>query len=165
MPGLVPNPFPACVKKGLVKTLGSHFLVLDCGPIRLQNCGHMIMWGPCLCACTWPMHMVLKWWLVSFMHTGIANYCIPAGHVSVTLLTRPSLFFVQEGLALRQLLCLTWLFFSSFTHQTARESTTVGNGRHLEMLGSRYQPFEGRGDSTVYPMHNIDMHSTCTYIM
>ena len=29
MPSLVPSPLPACMKKDLVKTLGSHFLVLD----------------------------------------------------------------------------------------------------------------------------------------
>ena len=36
-----------------------------------------------------------------FTHTGIANYCIPAGRVSATLLTRPFLSFCVGGTGVR----------------------------------------------------------------
>ena len=74
-----------------------------CGPIRLQNHGHMTLvecnyaWSICT-----HMHLVYAHGTevaVSFYftHTGIANYCIPAGCASATLLTRPFLPFCIGG--------------------------------------------------------------------
>ena len=54
------------------------------------------MRGLYVCTCAWSVHMEVA---VSFyfMHTGIVNYCIPAGCVSATLLTRSFLLFAGWG--------------------------------------------------------------------
>ena len=106
---LVPSLLHARARKGLVKkgrtSLSSRYVY--CGPIRLQNHGHMTLVE---CNYVWYVRMHVRSVYAHgtevavnfyFTHTGIANYCIPARRVSATLLTSPFLTRAWRGLGTR----------------------------------------------------------------
>ena len=93
---LVSCPAPimhAREKKGLVKRVA---LPCPCGPIRLQNCGHMTLVECHVCsAYAHSTELAVSFY---FLHTRIANYCIPARRVKCDPFDQTlSLFLCRKG--------------------------------------------------------------------
>ena len=91
------------------------YIINYCGPIGFPNCGHMTL-VECNYAWSVLMHVHLTcahgMEVAVFTHIRIANYYIPAGHISVTLLTRLFLSFcVGARGAWRERLCMCILYY------------------------------------------------------
>ena len=113
-----------------------------CGPIRLQNHGHMTLVE---CNYAWSVRTRVRSVCahgtevaVSFYctHTWVANYCITTGCVSATLLTRPFLARAWRGLGTRLAIkwYLRWCMNTKFISLPVEIINSINNYYKIQLI-------------------------------